>query len=155
MKTGLRLIFAYRLLVLISSIGLFIASLFQDGFLIEGSNPRAWAPCFGLLLIGWIGIFQGNLTWLANPLILFAWLAYADARSRYQSIPFASLSLCFALSFMLYGKILSSEAGHYSKVTSLELGYWLWVASITSMIVLPLTELLFIRLQKDPHVPEG
>lgn len=54
------------------SVGLFVLCLANDGYYIEGSNPRAWAAAWGLLLVGWIGMFSGTLAWLANPALTVA-----------------------------------------------------------------------------------
>jgi hypothetical protein len=35
---------------------------------------------------------------------------------------------------LIFDKVVDNEAGHYSKVTELKLGYWLWLFS--SLIIL-------------------
>lgn len=57
-----------------ASILLFLISLTQDGYRTDASNPRAWSPAIGLLLVGCLGIFDGIVAWLANPTLLATWI---------------------------------------------------------------------------------
>ncbi|MBI1374301.1 MAG: hypothetical protein GC159_16415 [Phycisphaera sp.] len=122
-----------RRVLVTSSVLLFAASLTQDGFLISGENPRAWASCFGLLFFGWIGVLQGVFAWLANPLLISSWLLLKARRTR--SIMCALAALMFALSFLLYKEIVTDEAGGVSSITRYSAGYWLWVASIAIAVL--------------------
>ncbi|MGV2334923.1 MAG UNVERIFIED_CONTAM: hypothetical protein LVR18_12675 [Planctomycetaceae bacterium] len=50
------------------SMSLFGLSLTGYGYATEDPTiPRNWASCFLLLLIGWLGLFEGITAWLANP----------------------------------------------------------------------------------------
>lgn len=137
-------------LALCVSIGLFAVSLFFDGFLIDrADNPRAWASCFGLLTVGWLAVLMGVYAWLANPLLLAAWIAYRFCRSPTIPVALSLGALCFALSFLLHDEILSNEAGQYSRITSIELGYWIWIASISTMVLSPWVDTWVGR--RHPH----
>ena len=70
----------------VTSILLFVASLTQDCFFIDRlENPRAWSNGFGLLAVGWLGVFTGVYSWLANPTLLIAWLAmWSPYHKRYS-----------------------------------------------------------------------
>lgn len=112
------------------SVVLFLTSLTQDGYYIDRpGDPRAWAPCIGLLLIGWLGVFDGILAWLANPALLAAWIFLNFRSSRRLGAAIGAAAIAFALSFLLYTEILTNEAGGTSKITGYGAGYWLWVAS--------------------------
>jgi hypothetical protein len=118
-----------------TSLLLFVASLFQDGFYIDREDSDAWANCLGLLLIGWIVIFQGVFAWLANPTLLMTWSLMCSRTLRPLAAIWAIVPLGFSLSFLLHSEILTSEAGHYSKITGYGTGYWLWVGSIATAFV--------------------
>ncbi len=119
-----------------ASILLFVVSLTQDCFYIDRpDNPRAWSNGFGLLMVGWLGIFTGVYSWLANPTLLIAWLAlWSPVRRRY-AIGAASVALFLTLSFLLHHDIMSDEAGNRSKITAYGLGYWLWIGSATLALI--------------------
>jgi len=36
---------------------------------------------------------------------------------------------------MLFDHVIDDEAGHYSKIKSLETGYWLWLASSLTILL--------------------
>ena len=56
-----------RTLVLLGSVLLFVASLTQDAYYLAGDNPDSWSASWVLLLMVWMGVFYGVITWLANP----------------------------------------------------------------------------------------
>src|SRR4029077_3622799 len=56
------------------SVIVFAASLTQNGYYIAGEKPKAWSPAFYSLLLGPIGLFAGIFEWLANPVLLAAWV---------------------------------------------------------------------------------
>jgi hypothetical protein len=120
--------------ILIASIALFLVCLTQDGFYIEGSNPRAWASAFYLFLLGWLGLLAGTIAWLANPLLIAAWVLFWLRRDRI-ALALGVAALVCALSFLGVGKLLVSEAPTFAAVTGFGLGYWLWVASIMVIAV--------------------
>jgi hypothetical protein len=125
------------------SIVLFLASLTQDGFYIDREDPRAWASCIGLLLVGWLGVIMGVPAWLANPFLVGAWVLACFRRMRWIGLCCALISLAFMLSFLLHGEIMTDEAGGYSKITGYGAGYWLWVASAAAALVGSLIAILF------------
>jgi len=123
-----------RYLLLWLSIALFALCLANDGYYIEGPDPRAWAPAWGLLLFGWIGLFSGTIAWLANPALLTAWVMFYFGRYR-RSAAFALIAAALMVSFLFAKTVVSSEAPTYSKVTGYGLGYWLWVASAFVLLI--------------------
>jgi hypothetical protein len=123
-----------RLTILLASVAVFLVCLTQDGFTIEGANPRAWASSFYLFLLGWLGLLSGTIAWFANPLLIAAWILFA--RRRYWiALALGVAALFCALSFLNVDTVAVSEAPTFAKVTGYRLGYWLWVAS---MIVITL-----------------
>ena len=121
-----------RTLVLIGSVLVFLASLTQDAYYLAGDNPDAWATSWGVLLVGWMGIFYGVFAWLANPLLLLSWILCLRGELR-AALIISAAAVLFALSFLLHSTIVASEAPTYRAVTGYGVGYWLWLASMLIM----------------------
>jgi len=115
--------------ILAASLVLFLLCLTQDGFVVDGDNPRAWSQAGYLLLLGWLGLLAGIVAWLANPLLIAAWIAFA-LRSHRAALALGIAALLCALSFLAVDTVMVSEAPSFAKVTGLGLGYWLWIASM-------------------------
>lgn len=127
----------FQKVVILLSCSLFAFSLFQPAFYIARVDYDAWADSKLLALFGWSSILGGSAVgtfiWLANPLFLIAIIYLLKRKSvgLYLSVA-ASL---LALSFSLLDTIVTSEAGSYSKIASLENGYYLWVSSMITLAV--------------------
>jgi hypothetical protein len=89
---------------------LYVVALLNNGYYIEGSNPGAWASAWGLLLMGWMGLFTGVFAWLANPLLLVGWMLLALRLTQAATICTIGAILCIG-SFLLHDSILIDEAG--------------------------------------------
>ncbi len=136
----------------IVAIGLFITSLTQEAFCTTGDCKKG----IMVLLVGWMGIltelgaiasvlidngstsifksgFGSTFTWLANPLIIFS-LIMLRVNSK-SSLKISIISTLIILSFMLFGKVINNEAGSYSQVTDLSIGYWLWLLSSVTVVI--------------------
>lgn len=116
--------------MLVASLVTFAACLPQDGFYIDGPSPEAWSSSWGLLLIGWSGIFSGTVAWLANPALFCAWILLI-ARQPGFSLLSAVIALAHMLSFLLQQTVITSTLPTYSQITGYGTGYWLWVCSAT------------------------
>lgn len=114
-----------------ASIAIFSVSLAFNGFYIESDNPKAWSSCFGLLLVGWLGIFDGIIAWFANPLLVVSWILSRMRRTRKIAFFLAIAALLVAVSFLLVSDVMRDEAGNRARVSSYGIGYWLWLTSIT------------------------
>jgi hypothetical protein len=112
------------------SIGLLIIALTQKCYCTTSSCGDSIAA----FIAGIIGIFFGGaaLCWLANPLLILSW---ALIKNNEISLIMSLLSTLIALSFLLFDKIIDSEAGHYNKIIGYEIGYWLWVCSNLVMLL--------------------
>jgi hypothetical protein len=119
------------------SILLFIASLPFKAYC-TGAECREG---YILLLVGWLGIVDlrhpANLTWFANPLILFVWILTAANSAKARS--FSLICLGIAASFIFAENVLIGASANGSTTTSFSIdrrfGYWLWLASIASAAV--------------------
>jgi len=120
-------------IVLCCSIGLFLVSLWQPAFSVErGTRIDTWDSVL-CLCIGWLGLLEGKagVTWIANPLLLMAWITFWEPRASFIfSIPAAVAST----SFLLCTQITANEAGHVGTICQYHLGYWLWLSSTIVML---------------------
>lgn len=114
----------------------FLLSLTQPAFYIDRADYDAYADGRYLLLLGWMGILGGSwesLLWWANPLYFLSlyWLAKNNLKAGVTS----TSAFLMALLFSVLPTILVSESGARAKVTSLEMGYWLWGISFLLLTV--------------------
>jgi hypothetical protein len=138
--------FDSRLLFLLASVILFAISLTQDCFYIDREDRDAYALGLGLLLIGWLGVLVGVFAWLANPLLMIAWILTLLGRHRLVAVGCALAAITFSLSFLLHDDIMANEVGGRSAITEIAPGYWLWNLSILCVIFAAL-------LIKEPITP--
>lgn len=111
------------------SAALFAACLAFNGYYTAHSSANS-----GLLLMtGWLGLASWEVAWLANPILLFAAVAYARRRYR-QAMKHSIVANGLMLSFLLTGKVMVSEAPTYADVTGYGLGYWLWLSSGATLL---------------------
>lgn len=78
------------------------------------------------LLFGPIGLAAGHFSWIANPLLLFAWLSRASGGRI--SFFLALLAFGFAASFLFGHTIAEGSAGMYPYRAGV--GYIAWLAGI-------------------------
>jgi hypothetical protein len=119
----------------IISLAAYISSLFCDCFYSNTGNGEIGLV---LLIFGGIWVLAGGsaITWLANPLLWYAWAKRSDTRkSRYASF----LSFFVSLLFLSFDNVPGAGGcggtdGMIShcddlKIYSYGLGYYLWLAS--------------------------
>lgn len=116
---------------LLISILLLIASLTQKAYCTS-------VMCGDSIIIFLFGIFglmypMAGWTWLANPLLLGAWISIF----RHPKISFylSLFSTLIAASFLLCDQIIDNENGQYRKIISYKAGYWLWLASHACILI--------------------
>lgn len=116
-------------LPLFLSLFFFILAIIFPTYCIE-NRCSDYLDGLGLVLIGWLSILNEDLfiCWLANPLLLLAWVLPNIKVKRI----FACVAVLCALYFLNFETMIINEAGHKGKITSYGLGYYFW---ITSMIV--------------------
>jgi hypothetical protein len=123
--------FCYVLLAL--SCVLFVLSLFNECYFFDRAGEKKSGSGLLLLLIGWLGVFQGIFAWLANPFLLVGWFLLVGRLPRAAAVCAFAATVC-AGSFLLYKTILTDEAGNHSKITGYGMGYWLWLASAVALL---------------------
>jgi hypothetical protein len=126
--------FNLRRLTICVSVILLALSLTQPAFYIGSAEPDAWANSVMLFFMGWSAV-MGNLLmgliWLANPLYLMS-IRLSIKKNRKASVV-SLIAASLAFSFSLLDTISVSDSGGSSEITSLEAGYWLWLASFFVM----------------------
>ena len=121
-------------LTLTLSVGLFIISLTQNPYCTSQGCGETWSG-LAILISGIFGFFLclANTTWLANPLIFFAWF-YAKKDPK-TSLILSGIAGLLAISFLFFDNIITDEAGNISKIVAYKSGYWLWVSSMITMLL--------------------
>ncbi|MCO4292745.1 hypothetical protein NF867_07715 [Solitalea sp. MAHUQ-68] len=117
--------------ITVISLGLFMYALTQKCY----CTTASCADSFAVLLSGTLGwVFGGaTLTWFANPLLILSW--FTINKKPKLSLICSLLAVLISLSFLLFKRIISDEAGNYKEIISYRLGYWLWVASSSIMFI--------------------
>lgn len=139
-----------RVAVVLNPVFVFVFSLTQNVVITENGESTILAGisafCMGETAILGGGILEW-LIWLANPIALLSiilFLSKADAsgqtayeeqfplkKSVFKSGMLSLLAAGIGWSFIFWDEILASESGATFKIISLELGYWIWVASLS------------------------
>ena len=119
-----------KLLILLS-MGLFVFSLTQESYC-AGSAEGCWNGWWSLV-IGWMGLFAGNATWFANPLLVASWIAFFTKSKVFYILCSALVAVAIAASFLLYEKIVINEAGHFAPI-EYRIGYWVWLGSMICQV---------------------
>jgi hypothetical protein len=129
-----------KIITLVSVI-VFAVSLTQNCYNIEGHDPKTSSPGFYLLLLGPIGVFYGIFEWLANPVLLAAWV-FSFAGKNKIAMLLGILASALMLSFLFRHTIVASEAPTYKKIVGYGAGYWLWLTSAGLVILSGATGLI-------------
>lgn len=116
---------------LIFSIGFFITSLFTTCYCTANSCRNSGEA---LILGGLAMLFDvGCISWLANPLLFVAWILIA--KKKKSGWVFAIIATLMSLSFLNVDFLIKNEAGTTEKITSIKIGYWLWLSSCISATI--------------------
>ena len=120
-------------------------SLSQPAFYIDrDDDPAAWANSLMIFFFGWTfplgGGITGFLFWCANPIYILSIIQII--RKKSIGIILSIIASIIAFSFSLMDEITASSSGSLSKITSLELGYKLWLASIITLSIGTLISLI-------------
>lgn len=125
----------------------FIVSLFFAAFtVIESRGIRDYSS-FELLLIGAISFLGGGILecfiWSAN-IWFFVSIACFFFKKFFASSITGIIALLISGSFLFWNSVLVSESGREATIYSLEIGYFLWLASILFLIF----SSIYLRVKK-------
>ena len=118
------------------SMGTFLMSLTQTAFMIDKSDSDSGSMHSLLaLLTGWLALFSSpaGTAWVANPLLVLSW--FFISRNIRKALIASILATAASASFLLFGEIISDEAGHTSEIIGYGSGYWLWLISCCSFMI--------------------
>lgn len=103
-----------------------------------GSPVAASDYGFGILLMGFLGVFVGVFAWFANPLMLLA-LVLAMSRKRLAAMILSVSSIALGLqSYMLEAVPFnesSTDPSNLNLVDHLGPGFYLWMGSLLMLSV--------------------
>ena len=123
--------------VLLISLTVFIVSLTQTALTYNDFDGQKMHSSISLLFMGGLAILGGGLLewfiWLANPLYILALIFFF--KSNKTSKKFSITATILALSFTTWKEVLAAENGRTATIESLNLGYWLWVLSLTILSI--------------------
>jgi hypothetical protein len=108
---------------------LYLGALAFPGFyVVQGTeDPKPWIEGFWLLVFGPFALLQGIVAWIANPLLVAAWIALWK-RKRGLGLFFALAGMVFALTFFLNHRF--HDGSQMNSIVHAAIGYWLWLASL-------------------------
>jgi hypothetical protein len=132
---------------------LFLCSLTQSCY---GYENGAENESFYIFCFGWIGVFMefaiildsliaavkhsvwnypggATFTWLANPLLLFAWITFR--KKQKLSLKLSLIALILSLLFAIFKKVIYDNEGNFMNIHVLLPGYYIWVSSIATIFV--------------------
>lgn len=123
--------------VLIISLTVFIVSLTQTALTYNDFDGQKIHSSLSLLFMGGLAILGGGLLewfiWLANPLYVLALIFFFKSNKTSKAVSITATIL--GLSFTTWKEILAAENGRTATIESLNLGYWLWVLSLTILSI--------------------
>jgi hypothetical protein len=110
---------------------LYIISLTLPGFTTPDLASNSYTGIY-LLIIGPIGLFAGEFSWLANIFYLLA-LSRVTNPSRITTIVFSVMAVLISLIFAFGKTIAVGSSGMFPY--NLSYGYYFWVAAMGLMVV--------------------
>jgi hypothetical protein len=115
----------------------FIVSLTQTALTYNDFDGQKIHSSLSLLFMGGLAILGGGLLewfiWLANPLYVLALIFFFKSNKTSKVVSITATIL--ALSFTTWKEILAAENGRTATIERLNLGYWLWVLSLTILSI--------------------
>ena len=116
----------------------YLSSLTMECYLVNG---EASIGSFGVIafLLGWLNFNLIGLIWLANPLFIISLRLFFCAKKQNLALALTGIALILALSFMQIQEIIKTEAGHKGEIDGYQPGYWLWLTSISLLLITFLT----------------
>ena len=117
------------------SVGVFLISIACPCFDTEKEPGDHWEG-MAILLSGFFGFFSSltGLVWLANPALWFSW-GFVIKKPN-VSLILSLIAVAIGFSFLLCTDIMTDEgSSNFSLITRYRTGYWLWIASMLTMLL--------------------
>ena len=112
------------------SVGALAMCLALEGF---STGNTSW-PGWGCLLFGWWALPTGCFAWLANPLLLLAWVLHLVGRPSGAALA-AIVALVFMFTFLATDTVVANTGSVPDPVTHIGYGYWVWLFSAFAALV--------------------
>lgn len=126
-----------QLALVLLSVACFLLSLAMPAFRFTPDDPwfkfssaNDYWPGILVLLLGWIGIFEGVIAWLANPLWVMALLQIGTHKYRLSTTT-SVMAICCAVSAFFITQVPNEKRPFYS----LGIGFYVWLVSILILVV--------------------
>ena len=120
-----------NIILALPSFLLFSISMPLDSYCSDGVCGPSWL----ILLVGWMGIMASivNILWLCNVFIFLSWINILKNNKK-KSVIYSSLSSLSVL-FIYFNNHVYDESGVIRDITSIEIGYYLWLASALAALI--------------------
>ena len=119
------------------SIAFYILSMFFTPFYVANPKADIYSNSFFMLLSGWMAVLGGGLfltvIWLANPLYFFGGFLVLN-KEKFAVVP-VTLSLLLAIYFTTLDSVIDGESGATTAITKLGAGFYFWISSFITMVV--------------------
>lgn len=126
-----------KIFTFLFSLTAFVVSLTQSALTYTDFDGQKIHSSISLLFMGGLAVLGGGLLewliWLANPLYFIALFFFYKSNKSSKIYSIAATTL--ALSFSNWKVILAAENGREATIHHLNLGYWLWVLSMTVLSI--------------------
>lgn len=121
------------MLLTIASILCWCASMFLPAVDLGFVLVHGWQ----FLIHGWQGLASlniGGFSWLANPLLMVAWLSFFFwPRRRGLALAWAAVALAVGLTSFLYNALGSAQEG--IRIEEFAFGFYLWLGGAVLQVV--------------------
>jgi len=87
-----------------------------------------------VLILGWIGIFQGVVAWFANPAWLVAVILLFGSKFKASAV-WAVATICLALTSFFLNAIAANEGGGEIHIQTMGCGFYVWLLSFLVLLI--------------------
>jgi hypothetical protein len=126
-------------LVLIIAVAAFVYSLFLPGIVVGDRGQTTVTIGYFVLSIGWLGIFDGIVSWYGNPIALAA-IILANTKNKTIGSIFSTVAVVFGLQALLYQGTKISYGDSDGPFGILGVGYYIWEASLALILLYTLVK---------------
>jgi len=137
-------------MVLLISILLFLFSLFQECYTVNGGDSIG-SFGIGALLLGWMNVSETWFCWLANIFYALSFIAIITSKIKKVALTFSSIAFLLAISFLFLDEVVINEGGSLGQIDGDLLGYWVWIMAIFLIFITSLYEITENREGNTVH----
>jgi len=114
---------------------IFVIAMTQPAYYQTRTNDTVIGSAM-CLAVGAMGLLAGYFEWIANPLLVFSWIAGFRGR-RYQAAVSATIALALIAGFLFRSTMNHPlyQRAPIAPIVGRGLGYWLWMLSAAIMVI--------------------